>query len=150
MFILPFIRISGSKMECWNTAGQPPFLPGYHFPRLRSFMPIIWITKNLSYIRTYKSINTSTSSPLLFLVLQPATSIQPPCWFWHSYSKFLNLQYSADRIKPWPSVFKHTTTATFHPESGRKRALKSCDIWRSPGCFPGAHFALGRLHRFWV
>ena len=31
-----------------------------------------------------------------------------------------------------------------------KLALKSCDIWKSPGCLPGACFALGRLHRFRV
>ena len=32
--------------------------------------------------------------------------------------------------------------------SAEKLALKSRDIWKSPGCLPGARFALGRLHRF--
>ena len=34
--------------------------------------------------------------------------------------------------------------------SAGKRALKSCDIWKSPGCLPGPCFALGRLHSFRV
>ena len=54
--------------------------------------------------------------------------------------------------KEWYFSFNQNIGCSFWPgeTSAGKRALKSRDIWKSPGCFPGARFALGRLHRFRV
>ena len=54
--------------------------------------------------------------------------------------------------KEWYLSLNQNIGCSFWPgeTSAGKRAPKSRDIWKSPGCIPGARFALGRLHRFQV